>query len=61
VSVWNTDRIYLSVIVPATVKCRRIHSVDKVVDQCMKYRPNIFVCKCVGECYCQMPTDSFRR
>jgi len=67
VSVWNTDRIYpsvnSSVIVAATVECRRIHSVGKAVGECMKYWPNISVCKCVGECgsYCQMPTDSFRR
>jgi hypothetical protein len=49
--------------VAATVKCRRIHSVSKAVGECMKYRPNIYVCKCVGECgsYCQMPTDSFCR
>jgi hypothetical protein len=57
VSVWNTDQIYpsvnSSVSVAATVKCRRIKSVG----QCLKYRPNISVCKCVGECYCQMPTD----
>jgi hypothetical protein len=64
VSVWNTDRIYLSVnssvIVAATVKCRRIQSVGKAVGECLKYR-HISVCKCVGECYCQIPTDSFRR
>jgi len=61
VSVWNTDRIYpsvnSSVSVAATVKCRRIKSVGKAVGQCLKYRPNIYVCKCVGECYYQMPTD----
>jgi hypothetical protein len=64
-SVWNTDRIYLSVnssvSVAATVKCRRIKFVGEVVDECLKYRPNISVCKCVGECYCQMPTDSLCR
>jgi len=64
VSVWNTDRIYpsvnSSVIVAATVKCWWIHFVGKAVCECMKYRPNISVCKCVGE-YGQMPTDSFRR
>jgi hypothetical protein len=61
VSVWNTDRIYLSVnssvIVVATIKCRRIQSVGKDVGECLKYRPNISVCKCVDECYCQIPTD----
>jgi len=65
VSVWNTDRIYLSVnssvSVAATAKCRRINSVDKAVCEWLKYRPNISVCKGVGECYCQIPTDSFRR
>jgi len=65
VSVWNTDRIYpsinSSVSVAAIVKCWRIKSVGKAVGECLKYRPNIFVCKCVGECYCQMPTDSFHR
>jgi hypothetical protein len=47
----------------ATVKCRWIHSVGKAVGECMKYRPNISIYKCVGECgsYLQMPTDSFRR
>jgi hypothetical protein len=44
VSVWNTDRIYSfinsSVLVAATVKCRRINSVDKSVSECLKYRPN---------------------
>ena len=53
VSVWNTDRIYPSVkssiIVAATVKCRRLQSVGNSVGECMKYRPNISVCKCVGE------------
>jgi hypothetical protein len=44
VSVWNTDRICpfvnSSVIVEATVKCRRIKSVGKSVGECLKYRPN---------------------
>jgi hypothetical protein len=65
VSVWNTDRIYpsvnSSVSVAATVKCRQIKSVGKAVYEWLKYRPNISVCKGVGECYCQIPTDSFRR
>jgi len=65
VSVWNTDWIYpsinSSVSVAATVKCRRIKSVGKAVGECLKYRPNIFICKCVSECYYQMPTNSFRR
>jgi len=64
VSVWNTDQIYpsvnSSVIVAATVKCRRIQSVGKAVGECLKYR-HISFYKCVGECYCQIPTDSFRR
>jgi hypothetical protein len=48
----NTDRIYpsvkSSVSVVASVKCRRIKSVGKAVGECLKYRPNISVCKCVG-------------
>ena len=47
----NTDRIYpsvkSSVSVVASVKCRRIKSVGKAVGECLKYRPNISVCKCV--------------
>jgi len=54
VSVWNTDWIHLSVkssvIVAATVKCREIQPVGNSVGECMKYRPDISVCKCVGEC-----------
>jgi hypothetical protein len=42
--------------VAATVKWWRIQSVGKAVGECLKYRPNIFI----GECYCQIPTDSFR-
>jgi hypothetical protein len=65
VSVWDTDQIYSSVnssiSVAATVKCRQIKSVGKAIGECLKYRPNISVCKCVGEWYCQIPTDSFRR
>jgi hypothetical protein len=57
----NIDRIYpsvnSSVSVATTVKCRRIKSVS----ECLKYRPDISVCKYVGKCYCQMPTDSFRQ
>ena len=64
VSDWNTDRIYpfvnSLVSVAAIVKCRRIKSVGKAVGECLKYWLNISVCKCVGECYCQMTTDSFR-
>jgi len=64
VSVWNTDWIYPFVNsligVAATVKCRRIKSVGKAIGECLKYRPNISICKCVDECNCQMPTDSFR-
>ena len=67
VSFWNTDRINpfvnSSVFVAATIKCRRIHFVGKVVGECIKYQPNISVCKCVDECgsYYQMPTDLFCR
>jgi len=65
VSVWNTDRIYpsvnSSVSVAATVKCWRIKSFGKAVCEWLKYRPDISVYKGVGECYCQIPTDSFRR
>jgi hypothetical protein len=37
----------------------RLGIVGKFVDECLKYRPNISVCKVVGNCgsYCQMPTD----
>jgi hypothetical protein len=53
-SVWNADQIYpsvnSSVSVAATVKCRRIKSVGKAVNECLKYRPSLSVCKCVGEC-----------
>jgi len=65
VSVWNTDRIYPSVnssiSVAATVKCQRIKSIGKAVYEWLKYQLNISVCKGVGECYCQIPTDSFCR
>jgi hypothetical protein len=37
--VWNTDRIYPSVSVAATIKCRRIKSVGKAVSECLKYQP----------------------
>jgi len=44
VNVWNTDRICSSVnssvMVEATVKCRRINSVGKSVGERLKYRPN---------------------
>jgi len=38
---------------------RRKISVGKSVSECMKYRPNMSVCKFVGTggSYCQMPTD----
>jgi hypothetical protein len=38
---------------------RRLHPIGKSVGECMKYRPNIFVCKFIGKCgsYCQMLTD----
>jgi hypothetical protein len=38
---------------------RRLGTVGKV-GECLKYRPNISICKVVGNCgsYCQMPTDS---
>jgi hypothetical protein len=38
---------------------RRLRTVGKAVGECLKYRPNISVCKFVGKCghYCQMPTD----
>jgi hypothetical protein len=29
---------------------RRIHTVGKVVGECLKYRPNISVCKFIGNC-----------
>jgi len=34
-------------------------SVGKLVGDCKKYRPNMFVCKFIGTggSYCQMPTD----
>jgi len=64
-SVWNTDGIYpsvnSSVSVAAIIKCRRIKFVGKAVGECLKYRPNISVCKRVGECYCQISTTSFCR
>jgi hypothetical protein len=28
----------------------RIHTVGKVVGECLKYRPNISVCKFIGNC-----------
>jgi len=44
VNVWNTDRIgpsvKSSVLVEATVKCRRINSVGKSVGERLKYRLN---------------------
>jgi hypothetical protein len=42
---------------------RRLRTVGKFVGECLKYRPNISVCKFVGNygSYCQMPTDSFCR
>jgi len=38
---------------------RRLCTVGKAVDECLKYRPNISVCKFVSKCgnYCQMSTD----
>jgi len=55
VSVWNTDRIWSSVkssvIVEATVKCRRINSVGKSVGECLKYRPNSSVGKILGNSF----------
>jgi len=38
---------------------RRIRTVDKCVDECLKYRPNISVCIFIGNCgnYCQIPMD----
>jgi len=55
VSVWNTDRIYPSVnslvLVAATIKCRRINSVDKSVSECLKYRPNSSVGKILGNSF----------
>jgi hypothetical protein len=38
---------------------QRLRTVGKAVGECMKYRPNIYVCKFVGKCgnYCQIPTD----
>jgi len=43
-NVWNIDRICpsvnSSVLVEATVKCRRINSVSKSVGERLKYRPN---------------------
>jgi hypothetical protein len=34
-------------------------SISKCVSECLRYRPNISVCKFIGKCgsYCQMPTD----
>jgi len=42
---------------------RRLRTVGKFVGECLKYWPNISVCKFVDNCgsYCQMSTDSFRR
>jgi hypothetical protein len=42
---------------------RRIQTVGKFVGECLKYRPNISICKFIGKCgsYCQMPMDSVRR
>ena len=55
VSVWNTDRNYpsvnSSVLVAATVKCRRINSVGKSVGECSKYRPNYSVGKILGNSF----------
>ena len=67
VSVWNTDQIYpfvnSSVLVAATVKCRRINSVGKAVGDYMNYWPNVSVWKVVSDCgsYSQMPMDEFRQ
>jgi len=38
---------------------RRPRTIGSFVGECLKYRPNISVCKFVGNCgsYCQMPTD----
>jgi len=51
-----TDRFYS---VGDIVIYRRLGTVGKV-GECLKYRPNISICKVVSNCgsYCQMPTDS---
>jgi hypothetical protein len=55
VSVWNADRICpsinSSVIVEATVKCRRINSIGKSVGECLKYWPNLSVSKILGNSF----------
>ena len=40
-----------SVIVEATVKCRRIKSVGKSVGECLKYQPNSSVGKILGNSF----------
>jgi len=42
---------------------RWLLSVGKTVGECMTYRPNIYVCKFIGNCdnYCQKLTDYVRR
>jgi hypothetical protein len=37
--------------VAATIKCRRINSVGKSVDECLKYRPNESVGKILGNSF----------
>ena len=42
-----------------SVTYRRSYTVGKFVDECLEYRPKIFVCKFVGNCgrHCKIPTD----
>ena len=42
-----------------SVTYRQIHTVGKVVGECLKYRLKISVCTFVGHCgrHCQIPTD----
>jgi len=41
----------LSVLVAATVKCRQINFIGKAVGECLKYRPNSFVGKILGNSF----------
>jgi len=42
---------------------RRLRIIGKFIGECLKYRPNISVCKVIGNCgsYCQMPMDLVHR
>jgi hypothetical protein len=56
-STWNMPRVFYSV--GDILIYQRLRPVGKSVSECMKYPPNISICKFIGKCgsYCQMPMD----